>query len=366
MQSRACAKLSSTIVYAAKNFPGMSESTFLSRSFGDQGVRLRIRKEPRTLLKRPPPTGLRPEDYSRQYAPPMPPDPRGAPNQSPMNQGPPMGQYLTSPASEYPPYTDASKRQRMTAEMGMAHGYDRDSAYDSRMYQAAPQSYNPYAPQPPAQPLYPMYGQTQPQGPGAMSAHSYRHPTSSMPTSPYDSPNPRGPLRSPQIPPPGYGSSGMPSRYGPSQQAQQPQQQQQQHIQASSGYGPNVQERPPPQYGHAGQGAMQTPGAVGSRGSNVSPMSAEQSQFPTYRPMHMPPPPPSTHRSQAPQVLLPPLQSTLAPTNPSSPAVAAQVSQHSSMSLQTSGASSSAGAPRYQPGPPASFDSAAQQTTQAS
>ncbi|KAI9765568.1 MAG: hypothetical protein M1840_007257 [Geoglossum simile] len=37
-------------VYATKNFPGMSESTFLSRSFGDQGVRLRIRKEPRTLL----------------------------------------------------------------------------------------------------------------------------------------------------------------------------------------------------------------------------------------------------------------------------------------------------------------------------
>ena len=28
----------------------MTESTFLSRSFGDQGVRLRIRKEPRTLL----------------------------------------------------------------------------------------------------------------------------------------------------------------------------------------------------------------------------------------------------------------------------------------------------------------------------
>lgn len=38
------------VVYPAKNFPGMAESTFLSRSFGDQGVRLRIRKEPRTLL----------------------------------------------------------------------------------------------------------------------------------------------------------------------------------------------------------------------------------------------------------------------------------------------------------------------------
>ena len=37
-------------VYAPKNFPGMSESTFLSRSFGDQGVRLRIRKEPRTIV----------------------------------------------------------------------------------------------------------------------------------------------------------------------------------------------------------------------------------------------------------------------------------------------------------------------------
>ena len=34
-------------VYSAKNFPGMSESTFISRSFGDQGVRIRIRKENR-------------------------------------------------------------------------------------------------------------------------------------------------------------------------------------------------------------------------------------------------------------------------------------------------------------------------------
>jgi hypothetical protein len=32
-----------------KTFPGMQESTFLSRSFADQGVKLRIRKEPRTL-----------------------------------------------------------------------------------------------------------------------------------------------------------------------------------------------------------------------------------------------------------------------------------------------------------------------------
>ncbi|BFZ60542.1 hypothetical protein YB2330_001579 [Saitoella coloradoensis] len=40
------------IVYAAKSFPGMSESTFLSRSFADQGVRIRIRKEHRMQMKR--------------------------------------------------------------------------------------------------------------------------------------------------------------------------------------------------------------------------------------------------------------------------------------------------------------------------
>ena len=38
------------IVFSTKSFPGMNESTFLSRSFGDQGVRLRIRKEARAQL----------------------------------------------------------------------------------------------------------------------------------------------------------------------------------------------------------------------------------------------------------------------------------------------------------------------------
>ncbi|KAL1921356.1 uncharacterized protein VTP21DRAFT_11072 [Calcarisporiella thermophila] len=34
-------------VYSAKKFPGMEESTFLSRSFADQGLKIRIRKETR-------------------------------------------------------------------------------------------------------------------------------------------------------------------------------------------------------------------------------------------------------------------------------------------------------------------------------
>jgi hypothetical protein len=37
-------------VYPSKTFPGMLESTFLSRSFSDQGVRIRIRKEHRVQM----------------------------------------------------------------------------------------------------------------------------------------------------------------------------------------------------------------------------------------------------------------------------------------------------------------------------
>ncbi|KAA8911024.1 velvet factor-domain-containing protein, partial [Sphaerosporella brunnea] len=90
-------------VYAAKNFPGMSESTFLSRSFGDQGVRLRIRKEPRTLLKRPQP---RPEEYSRYTM--MSNDPRSMGGYPPP---PGPGGFHPSPSHEYP-YSDSQKRQR--------------------------------------------------------------------------------------------------------------------------------------------------------------------------------------------------------------------------------------------------------------
>ncbi|KAG0013523.1 hypothetical protein BGZ80_011018 [Entomortierella chlamydospora] len=46
--------LSNTMtVYSSKTFPGMSESTFLSRSFSDQGVRIRIRKDHHVKPKRP-------------------------------------------------------------------------------------------------------------------------------------------------------------------------------------------------------------------------------------------------------------------------------------------------------------------------
>lgn len=51
-------------VHAHKNFPGMSESTFLTRSFSDQGVRLRLRKEPRKLLRKRGPAS---DDYEPRH-----------------------------------------------------------------------------------------------------------------------------------------------------------------------------------------------------------------------------------------------------------------------------------------------------------
>ncbi|KAK0672036.1 velvet factor-domain-containing protein [Cercophora samala] len=55
-QTRDCWQLSSCIshtfqVYANKTFPGLQESTFLTRTFSDQGVRLRLRKDSRTVVQ---------------------------------------------------------------------------------------------------------------------------------------------------------------------------------------------------------------------------------------------------------------------------------------------------------------------------
>ncbi|KAI1003109.1 hypothetical protein K3495_g5094 [Podosphaera aphanis] len=54
-------------IYSSKNFPGNPETTFLTRSFGDQGIKVRVRKEHRTLMRK---RGLAHDDYdSRQYVP---------------------------------------------------------------------------------------------------------------------------------------------------------------------------------------------------------------------------------------------------------------------------------------------------------
>jgi len=63
-------------VVAAKDFHGMEESSYLSRAFSDQGVRLRLRKEPRSiasahrrgLSKYSPPQPQKPQEPQNPYA----------------------------------------------------------------------------------------------------------------------------------------------------------------------------------------------------------------------------------------------------------------------------------------------------------
>ncbi|KAJ5627348.1 Velvet factor, partial [Penicillium herquei] len=90
-----------------KSFPGMMESTFLSRSFADQGVKLRIRKEPRTMMKRP-----RPDEF-----------PQAMPPRSPERQSvqiPPATGYSGYPATnrDYAYYGAPVKRQRASIDYG--------------------------------------------------------------------------------------------------------------------------------------------------------------------------------------------------------------------------------------------------------
>ena len=123
-----------------KSFPGMAESTFLSRSFADQGVKLRIRKEPRTVMsvglfwslstfcvfgsrsltmrcrKR---TGPRPEDF------PQPLPPRSPDRSSLQMSGSVFGGY---PAAnrDYTYYGGPVKRSRTSMDYGTRSIYDVD------------------------------------------------------------------------------------------------------------------------------------------------------------------------------------------------------------------------------------------------
>ncbi|EGS19580.1 uncharacterized protein CTHT_0040580 [Thermochaetoides thermophila DSM 1495] len=53
------------IVYATKSFPGLAESTFLTRSFSDQGVRLRLRKDSRSVSSKKRSLGMATQDQMR-------------------------------------------------------------------------------------------------------------------------------------------------------------------------------------------------------------------------------------------------------------------------------------------------------------
>ncbi|KAI9890003.1 MAG: hypothetical protein M1814_004621 [Vezdaea aestivalis] len=180
-------------VYPAKSFPGMSESTFLSRSFGDQGVRLRIRKEPRTMMRKRPASQIGGTDeyanrYSNQMINPQ------------MMQNQQNYQYMTQPDYQQQ-YNIPIKRARTSLDMSSTNGYMNRGAvqYDSTVY---PQngSYNPYSQNVPTQ-----YSYAGPHSAPAVSMPDYNfsrhaHSNSTSTSSPYGSPrsqmNQRSPLGS--------------------------------------------------------------------------------------------------------------------------------------------------------------------------
>lgn len=151
-------------VYPQKFFPGMAESTFLTRSFSDQGVRLRLRKDSRSITTRKRNSTV--ADFTRQYsrhddsqnhrdhpvrsnslndatAPSTSLDrSRGMASQGGgyYDNSQQLREYAVGPTSSYPSYGGyderPNKRQRM-ADPGTSQGYDH---HDYTAYQTGPRT----------------------------------------------------------------------------------------------------------------------------------------------------------------------------------------------------------------------------------
>jgi len=191
-------------VLVGKHWPGMQESTPLTRSFSDQGVRLRLRKEPRSLLrKRGPSTDdYQPRHYrtgNRQGSQTLERQPTGTSIESQdsqrqsqiesaetsdphtqlsYDQRPQMSRYSSqASAGSYPspsvPYDESSKRPRTGSEQGSSQqlGYSQQSQalessqyqHQQRPFQDPQQPFGPYSPQQPSQ-GFPAYYQAQSSG----------------------------------------------------------------------------------------------------------------------------------------------------------------------------------------------------------
>ncbi|KAK6536185.1 hypothetical protein TWF281_000430 [Arthrobotrys megalospora] len=347
-------------VYPMKNFPGMSESTFLSRSFGDQGVRLRIRKEPRTLVRkrayRPPP----PEAYaSAQMRRPSSPDNHYIAHGYPTPH--------SSVDYGYGPYHDAHKRMKM--DSNPPYGSHGREPYGERS------PYGEYPPNhpPPSQtnyhtgyPNYPPYQQRSPTTPGGyFPPHHGSHPSSGYGHYPPHSQHPQheyqsrhssysgpSPVHPAQQPSPHYESPNLlPSAQNTRSPiaGSGPYKGYERHNSASSaGYPPSYPEdasankqppyrAAPPQSSsvHSPPGGLPSPGLSRTSGSMASHTSSPMNS--TSRGLTLPAQPPSPYKSG---ISLPPLQL---------PPLSEPHGSRSQTHTKT-------------PGPPISFDSAVSQT----
>ncbi|KAL8863179.1 MAG: hypothetical protein Q9178_000554 [Gyalolechia marmorata] len=178
--------IKSTVSSPFRAFPGMSESTFLSRSFGDQGVRLRIRKEPRSLLKRPASISARSEDFASSVE-----DTASNSTQRDMtvqSQRPQVGTYGVQYTREAEP---SQKRQRTSVDYSARDVYDPDRHhgrpyFDQRAalggYTVRDQTANSFNP---------IYGQASQSALGNVPDYTFGHQrtNSSSTSSPYTSPH---------------------------------------------------------------------------------------------------------------------------------------------------------------------------------
>jgi Velvet factor len=216
-------------VHSTKNFQGMSESTFLTRSFSDQGVRLRLRKEPRTLLRKRGPAhdDYQPRHYrtsnrqssqgvERQVTSPESQDavrqgqneqgdfvesPQGL---SGYDQRPPMGRRFSQQStSSYQglSYDESNKRPRTGSEHGQTPTFNQQQPLDSPQYRGVypdPQQspFSSFSPQGGQAGSF-SYAYSSPPHSSALAARdqyfSQRVRTHTGTTSPYDQPQ-----RSPQ------------------------------------------------------------------------------------------------------------------------------------------------------------------------
>lgn len=182
-------------VHSAKNFPGMAESTALTRCFSDQGVRLRLRKEPRTLLRKrgPGSDDYEPRTYNknsrahnsggeRQTV--TSPDSQGSINHSqneqsdgipahniPFEHRPAIArQYTDHSTGLYSgnSYEEANKRPRTGSDQSQASSFGHvtqgiDSPhYNARGYSDSQAGYNTYSSQIPQNSNYNLAGFTSP------------------------------------------------------------------------------------------------------------------------------------------------------------------------------------------------------------
>ena len=282
--------------------------------------------------------------------------------------------YMAAPDPEQASWGDLStKRSRTSVEYGSNDPYAGGPRFSHRLY---PDQQPPYSAYPPQQQSQPMFAISQPQGPhsapAGMPAYSFRQPNleSSAGSSPYTSPGSQFTGRLP--------SGTVPSHHQESRYPQHPYHPNQQgsltpmtishhtepphtiHQQQSQAYQSNYPPGPPSQHSNP------LPVLATGPPRTVYGQSAYQSYpTPAILPGGVMAPPPLGQEQQQPFNLLPPLQTSTSQSQPSF-AVAGPSSYSAAVGAGQPAPSHLGKRERYAPvpGPPTSFDTAAQRQNQ--